>query len=194
MSQTATLTVNTTLKTGTLSKLLSIRENVVLTLSGCSAYGYGDIRLAIILDGSLLASCNSFNSNYVGSLNLNTNELIAAFVGRGDQSQRNLTWLLFTATEATIINCRLPIQNNKYDPDTMDEPTPVEQVLAWAEAYTQAECDARYVQKSEDLAAARWVNGRWYHYIASTGLWYPDVAVIGEGGAPVLTLGQGVAL
>lgn len=60
-------------------------------------------------------------------------------------------------------------------------------------AYTKPEADARYVQKHEDQAWAQWLNGRWYHYIASTDLWYPEIATLKDG-VPVLTLGEGVAL
>jgi hypothetical protein len=59
--------------------------------------------------------------------------------------------------------------------------------------YTQQEADARYVQKHEDQAWARWHNGRWYHYIQSTDRWYPEIAEIRDGAA-VLTLGPGEEL
>lgn len=60
-------------------------------------------------------------------------------------------------------------------------------------AYTKAEADGRHVQKHEDLAFTQWRNGTWYHYIASTDLWYPEVAAIVDGVA-VLTLGPGETL
>jgi hypothetical protein len=62
-------------------------------------------------------------------------------------------------------------------------------------AYNAAECEARFVPRSEDQASARFVNGRWYHYIAAAEPtpWHPEVAVIDQG-IPVLTLGEGVAL
>jgi len=58
--------------------------------------------------------------------------------------------------------------------------------------YTKAESDARYPQKHEDQAWTRWANGRWYHYIQSTALWYPEVAIIKDA-VPILTLGEGVS-
>jgi hypothetical protein len=65
--------------------------------------------------------------------------------------------------------------------------------VAAALAYTKDESDARYVQKSEDLAWVRRYNGRDYVYIESTGLWYPRIAVI-QDGVPVESLGTGVTL
>jgi hypothetical protein len=59
--------------------------------------------------------------------------------------------------------------------------------------FTKGETDARYVQKHEDNAWTQFYNGRWYHYIESTALWYPEVAVIKDG-IPILTLGEGVSL
>jgi hypothetical protein len=59
--------------------------------------------------------------------------------------------------------------------------------------WTKGEADARYVQQHEDGAWAQWRNGRWYHYIESTGLWYPEVAVIKDG-VPMLGLGEGESL
>ena len=59
--------------------------------------------------------------------------------------------------------------------------------------YNQADSDARYVQKHEDQGWTRWYNGKWYHYIQSTGLWYPEVAQIVDN-IPVLTLGPGETL
>lgn len=58
--------------------------------------------------------------------------------------------------------------------------------------YTKGDADARYAPKHEDQAWAQWANGRWYHYISDTGLWYPEVALI-QDGVPILTLGDGVA-
>lgn len=58
--------------------------------------------------------------------------------------------------------------------------------------YTKGESDARYVPKHEDQAWSRWANGRWYHYVTSTSLWYPEVAIIVDS-VPQLTLGDGVA-
>jgi len=59
--------------------------------------------------------------------------------------------------------------------------------------YTKSETDARYLQKHEDQAWAQWLNGRWYHYIQTTDLWYPEVALIKDG-IPIITLGTGVSL
>jgi hypothetical protein len=60
-------------------------------------------------------------------------------------------------------------------------------------AYTKAETDSRYVQKHEDQAWTQFYNGRWYHFITSTGLWYPETAEIKDG-IPILTLGEGVSI
>lgn len=66
-----------------------------------------------------------------------------------------------------------------------------------ATAYTKDQADARYIQKHADQSwKKRYDNGngeRDYHYIASTDLWYPEIAIIVDGIA-VLTLGEGVAL
>ncbi len=59
--------------------------------------------------------------------------------------------------------------------------------------YSAADADARFVQKHEDQAWVRFYNGRWYHFIQSTGLWYPEVAEIKDNVA-VLSLGTGVEL
>jgi hypothetical protein len=59
--------------------------------------------------------------------------------------------------------------------------------------FTKGETDARYVQIHADGAWKRRYDGRDYHYIASTGLWYPEVAVVKDG-IPQLTLGEGVSL
>jgi hypothetical protein len=64
-------------------------------------------------------------------------------------------------------------------------------------AYTKSASDARYIQKhANDSWKKRYDDGtgeRDYHYIASTNLWYPEVAII-QDGIPILTLGEGVAL
>lgn len=59
--------------------------------------------------------------------------------------------------------------------------------------YSAGDSDARFVQKHEDQAWMRFYDGRWYHFIQSTGLWYPEIAEIKDD-VPVLTLGTGVAL
>lgn len=58
--------------------------------------------------------------------------------------------------------------------------------------YTKGDADARYVQKHADQAWSQFANGRWYHYISDTGLWYPEVAILVDS-VPELTLGDGVA-
>lgn len=59
--------------------------------------------------------------------------------------------------------------------------------------YSAAEAEARFVPRREDEAFMRWANGRWYHYISDTGLWYPEVAKIVDG-VPIIALGEGVEL
>jgi len=61
--------------------------------------------------------------------------------------------------------------------------------------YSAAECEARFVPRSEDEAFCRWHNGTWYHYIAASEPtpWHPEVAALVDG-VPVLTLGPGEAI
>ena len=59
--------------------------------------------------------------------------------------------------------------------------------------HTKDQADVRFIQKHADGAWFREYDGRLYHYIQSTGLWYPEIATIKDG-VPVLTLGEGVSL
>ena len=61
--------------------------------------------------------------------------------------------------------------------------------------YSAAECEARFVPRSEDEAFCRFHNGTWYHYIAASEPtpWHPEVAALVDS-VPVLTLGPGEAL
>jgi hypothetical protein len=61
--------------------------------------------------------------------------------------------------------------------------------------YSAAECEARFVPRSEDQAFARFHAGTWYHYIAASEPtpWHPEVAALVDG-IPVLTLGPGESL
>jgi hypothetical protein len=59
--------------------------------------------------------------------------------------------------------------------------------------YTQGEADARYLPLAAAGASARWYNGTWYHYEATTGLWYPLVPVVKDG-VVTLGVGEGVSL
>jgi len=60
--------------------------------------------------------------------------------------------------------------------------------------YTQAEADARFVQKHEDLAAERFHNGRWHTYDPDTDLWYPEVLVTRDGVRIKVLADEGVEL
>lgn len=126
MSATATLTLDLALKQGVLSNVVTLREVVSLTLVGAEVSGYADLRLSIIDNGVVVATVNSFNSSYVGSLNLNTVELVDSFEYRGKTASKQFSWQLQDITTVSVLlNDRLPIQNNPFEPGMLD-PTPVD--------------------------------------------------------------------
>jgi len=59
--------------------------------------------------------------------------------------------------------------------------------------YTGDESDARFAPRFADGAWVRFHQNRWWHYIQSEDLWYPELAELKDG-IPVLTLGSGESL
>jgi len=111
-------------KSITQTGVIGIREeNVRITLSGFTPHGGTDLSLFIILNGTLLASCDTFDVSGIGILDTNTTEMIAAFAGRADQSKRNLSAILLDVTNAVeLANDKMEFINNPYQ-DGMSDPT-----------------------------------------------------------------------
>jgi len=59
------------------------------------------------------------------------------------------------------------------------------------QAYTKEDSDARFVQAHANEAYMQFASGTWYHYEATTALWYPLTVII-QDSVPVLSLGEGV--
>lgn len=115
-------------KTITVDHTIAIRETVDLTLTGYGSAGASSLRLGLIHKGTLVASCNIFTVaplGYTGTLDLNTEEIVAVFAGKSAQSTKNLDLAIWDIIEHDLlVNDKLAVQNNPYQ-EGMDEPTAV---------------------------------------------------------------------
>ena len=146
---------------------------------------------------TLLFSCFDFVADgagddlcYYAELDLGGSELFNYF----DQNDETSADVLIDIevqnsdnTDRLTFQFAATVKQQVYDTEPATEPgTPPH--------YNAPECEARFVPRAEDQAWTRWANGRWYHYVAATGFWYPEVAQQKDG-IIVLALSQeGVAL
>lgn len=125
------LTINVTFgqKTIELTNQIAIRESVDVTIKNAAAYVGQGIVLAIMKNGTLFAQCNTWTvagvTDALGTLDMNTSELIAAFNKAGPQAIKQFTVIAVVVSPSTVLfNGVIGIQNTPYE-DGMNDPTSV---------------------------------------------------------------------
>lgn len=175
MSTTAcTATVTAATKKIALSATISVRESVALTLTGFTGHTAADLRCAIIdpVTEDLLANCDAFTasgSDYAGTIDLNTTELVAKFSGRSPLFRHRLSMIVWDVVLDSLIgNDLIFVQNNPYTEDA-DLPTSIYGNLRKISGII-------HIQGTND-----------------TTLWYP-LTIQGDPTTPYLAIGEGVTI
>lgn len=126
-----TLTVNTGTKKCTQSGVPAIRETVNFVVAGLSGTTASNLRLFMVRDGVLLATCNSFtvgSGGYVAETSLNTTQLVDVFADRSTYAERDVRIAVQDIVQdICFLNDSITLMNHPYQPG-MDEPTDVDPI------------------------------------------------------------------
>jgi len=127
MATPITATINTTTKEATISGTSSLRETIALTVVNIGNSSAAALTAAIFDgDNARMAEGLSFadsGANAVGEINLNTEELIAAFALSNNRDKKTFTLVIIDgATEDVLCNTKIKII---YTPDAGVTPVPV---------------------------------------------------------------------
>lgn len=114
-------------KSATFDKTVAIRESVQVTVRNAATYMPGGLVLAVVHHASLYASCQQWvasGADAVGTVSLNTTELVQRFNGSGDQACKQFTLMLVVILpETVLVNAVMSLMNAPYKAG-MSVPTP----------------------------------------------------------------------
>ena len=110
------------------STVIAVRETVDVSLYGFGSASAADLIFGLVRNGVLCAFIDDFTDSgtyYSGSLNLNTDEMVAAMVGTSGKQVRQFEVFCWdTANSDLLVNDNIKIQHNPYS-SSMADPTPV---------------------------------------------------------------------
>jgi|GEM_PF-4475205 len=130
MGASATITIDLATKRVTYSSpAMALRENVAVALINADVSTPSDLTLSILYRGTTLVQAANFvagSGQYDGSIDLDDADLEAFFAGIPDgKATRTFDLTLWdNARMKMLINDKITIMNNPYDPD-MPLPTPI---------------------------------------------------------------------
>jgi|GEM_PF-3923925 len=126
-----TVVIDLTTKTVTLTGKVSIRENVILHITGYGTAGAADLHCAIVYDDSLMAHLTplvNYTTYIGGTLSTNTTEIVAEFSRKSSAAHLRMSFVIWDTTyNCLLVNDWIKVYNNPYDP-SMADPTAVDPI------------------------------------------------------------------
>ena len=114
-------------KVATFTGAVAIRESVEVTVTDGAQHIAGGLVLAIVRGGTLYAQCEEWTADgddAVGTLSLNTEELVDAYAHTNEQGVRQFTAMgLVLSPQTTLFNSIIGVKNTPYE-DGMATPLP----------------------------------------------------------------------
>ena len=125
------MSINLQTKAVTMTNVVAVRESVEVTLVSIGTSSPGDLTLRLTTLGTgttqTLAQCASFvasGTNAVGTLDLNTEELVNAFSNKSAMTVLSFNAAVWDSVQSRLLGSAVfPIMNNPYAPG-MPAPTP----------------------------------------------------------------------
>ena len=129
MGASSTITIDLATKLVTFSApVMALRENVAVALVNADAATPSDLTLSVMWRGTAMVQCASFVAGVGqidGTLDLDSTNLEAYFTGREGRYKRTFDLTLWdNGRMKMLINDKITIMNNPYDPD-MTLPTAI---------------------------------------------------------------------